>query len=300
VTTWNEPAELGGAPDPTAAAAEPFDSTALARGTVPAPGAAGMRARGPWRATALRWLSGLLTTDHLIRQVDARIILILCLLIGADSILIAVHLVLRILVKLSYHDVEVFDDMWYINQEFSYSEILGYAKMTVIVAALIEIQLVSNQWLYVGWIALFGTAVLDDAFAIHEHLGHVLMGVSAAVLPADLQEQICELAIWAAIGFPLLALAVAGVRLAWPAPEDRSNTLLLLLAFAIFAGFSVGVDTIHMALGEFVYGAGLLLSTMEDGGEEILLSLICVLVLLIGRSKNRGLGPARPSTISPC
>jgi len=90
-----------------------------------------------------------------------------------------------------------------------------------------------------------------------------------------------QLLVWAIVGFPLLAVAVAAVVRS--PEEDRRNGILLMGALAVLVLFAVGIDMVHVLLRRAFRGANELFILIEDGGEQIILSLILCLVILICR-----------------
>ena len=65
--------------------------------------------------------------------------------------------------------------------------------------------------------------------------------------------------------------------------EDRRNGLLLLAALAVLALFAVVADMTHVVLRRAFRGADDLFTVIEDGGEQITLTLMCGLAILIRR-----------------
>jgi uncharacterized membrane protein len=133
-----------------------------------------------------------------------------------------------------------------------------------------------------AFLAIFIFIVLDDAFQVHERLGSRIED-ALALQRFDVLMLIDpgQLLVWTIVGLPLLAVAVAGVVRS--PEEDRRNGILLIGALAVLALFAVVVDMAHVVLRRAFRGADDLFIVIEDGGEQITLSLMCCLVILIRR-----------------
>jgi hypothetical protein len=167
---------------------------------------------------------------------------------------------------------------WHIGRDWSYAEILGYVKLAMIVSVLILISAKWRQPMYLALVVIFTVALLDDALQLHERLGDGVTDALALQSPV-----LGELMIWTMFGAFLLAVTRAGfVR---TPQEDRNNGFILLGAFGVLVFFAVVVDLVHVVvLHGFRYRTvDRVLTTIEEGGEQIILTLICGLVLLIRR-----------------
>ncbi len=215
--------------------------------------------------------------------IDPRLVWLCLALLAVDLFFVAVHTGHSIYVSLYYDRVPILGWRWDIGYDRSYLETFGYLKMLTISALLIGISERRERPVYLAFAVIFVVAALDDALELHETLGEQIadaigLGPFAGLRPVD----VGELIFWAGIGVPLLALAaVAFVRTR--APEDRANGLLLLGALAALALFAVGVDMIHVKFEHAFRGAGLLLTVIEEGGQQITLSLTLGLAILIRR-----------------
>ena len=131
-------------------------------------------------------------------------------------------------------------------------------------------------------IAIFTFMLLDDSLELHETWGFFFaetldLPQVGGLRPMDPG----ELLVWTLAGIPLLGAAVAAV-LRSPR-EDRRNGLLLMAALAVFALFAVVADMAHVVLSWAFRGADDLFAVIEDGGEQVTLSLMCGLAVLIRR-----------------
>jgi hypothetical protein len=131
-------------------------------------------------------------------------------------------------------------------------------------------------------IPLYAFALLDDAFQVHERLGRRTANALALQPIAGLRPQdLGELTVWMVFGSVLLAGTLAGF--ARSAREDRNNGLLLLGAFASLVLFAVVADMVHIVVGGMFGTSDLLFAAVEDGGEQIVLTATCGLIVLIWR-----------------
>jgi hypothetical protein len=214
---------------------------------------------------------------RLARRSDPRIAGLCAALLTLDVLLVAIFASHRVYSALHDYQVPRLGRRLAIGQDWSYAELLGYVKLTIIVTALIRCGK-GRAPIYLALATVFAVVLLDDALRLHERLGPDLASILA--LPRPL---LGELLVWMSLGaFPVAVSAFAFAR----SPlEDRSNGVLLLGAFAVLVFFAVGVDLAHVAiLGTFRYRVvDSVLTILEDGGEQLTLSLTCFLALLIQR-----------------
>jgi hypothetical protein len=236
----------------------------------------------PSRETLKRTLT--LQVRHLAHQSDAGLVRGSAALLSLDVFFIAVFLVHSIYTALYDDYASMLGREWHIGRDRSYAEVLGYLKMTFVVSALILIRGKRQRPIYLALILIFTVALLDDALRLHERLGQgIADALALESFAGRMSPQVGELIVWTILGAFLLASARAGfVR---SPQEDRSNGLLLMGAFAVLILFAVVVDLAHVVVTrEFRFrGADLLFTVIEDGGEQIVLTLTCSLAVLIDR-----------------
>jgi hypothetical protein len=227
-------------------------------------------------------MTALTTMERLASQIDARLIWFCVALLAVDAFFIGVFSIHTIYVKLYNNRVPILGSLWDIGRDRSYAEIFGYLKTILILLTLISIPRVWKRPTYVALIVIFAFVLVDDAFQAHEWFGVVFAEAfelqSFGVLrPNDPG----ELLLWAMVGVPLLAAAAFAVVRS--PEEDRANGLVLLGALAVLALFAVVTDMAHVMLIGAFWGAHDLLVMIEDGGEQLTLSLTCGLAILIRR-----------------
>lgn len=221
-------------------------------------------------------------TRRLWHLIDRRVVWLCVLLISVDLFFLAVHAVHTIYASIYNERIPILAWRWHIDYDRSYSEIFGYMKMIFIALILITIASRKARLMYSALVVIFIAAFLDDSLELHERLGASLAPMLMSPRFADLRPtDLGELLFLAGAGALLSGLTVIG--LAKAAGRDRANGFLLLGALAVLMVFVVGLDVIHVMVQYAFRGANLLFSSIEEGGQQITLSLICGLIVLIRR-----------------
>ena len=219
--------------------------------------------------------------EHLVRQWDRKLLISLLFLIAVDIGFVAIYSVHEIYNLLHKDDATPLDFRWRIGADHSYAEFFGYAKALAAAALLIWTHRLSGKWIYSVWAGVFASVVLDDALLIHERLGRALAGPSSS----DWEWDMGQLAIWVVVGLPLLAITVAS--LVRSSGQERTNGVLLLATLLALGFFVVAIDLAHVLLRASFTGASQVFTVIEEGGEQLVLSLAVALTVLIRRSKRR-------------
>lgn len=226
---------------------------------------------------------------HLVPMIGARLIWFCVLLVALDVFFIGVFAFHGLYIFLSGKNAPVLGRQWSIGIDGSYSEIFGYLKSLLIASLLVSIPQVWKRPIYLSFLLIATFIFLDDALQLHERTGwHI---ENTLVL---MRENPGQLLFWAITGVPLLGFAV--VAIVKSPEEDRRNGILLLGALMALAVFAVGVDFVHVILKRAFVGADNLFTAIEEGGEQIALSLTCCLAILIRRDlRHRALGSGTPA-----
>lgn len=163
-----------------------------------------------------------------------------------------------------------------INLDGSIPEHYQYVKLAWVVLMVLLLARAWGSWWFLPWAAAFLYMVVDDFFAVHEHVG---WWIDQQVEPSHViglpLRDVAELALPAVVGIvlaPLLLWSLVGSSGAVRAVLRRLAGLLVL-----FAVFAVGVDLLHAALpdpGELWKAWGVL----EEGGEMVVVSVIVAFV----------------------
>lgn len=220
----------------------------------------------------------------------------LVLLVAADVTLILLN-ILAVLAFKAGLLAEV-PELVKVTHDLSLPEDFNYAKWAVIVIALLWLTL-RDRWLTpILWAIVFMMILLDDAFQVHEWLGHdvaVALGLpSNSLLYGD---DFGELVVFGLMG--AVALGIAVTSYAQKGPSARVMTLRYALVVAGLGFFGVGADAIHQMVVHFVVGSFFetilpqLMALFEDGGEMIVGSLALALTLTADPVGPRGTETAR-------
>lgn len=203
-------------------------------------------------------------------------------LLGVDLFFVAVHAAHDMYAAMYTDRVPVLHWQWDIIYDRSYLEIFGYLKTLAIVGLLLATPGGPGRLVYRALAIVFVAVLLDDALMVHETLGQRLADALAlrpfvGLRPADYG----ELLVWAGAGMLLTPLAAIG--LVKSSGRDRANGLVLLGALAALMVFAAGIDMVHVVVEHAFRGSGLLFTVIEEGGQQITLSLSCGLAILIRR-----------------
>lgn len=191
--------------------------------------------------------------------------IVLVLLLAADAALIALHLVNRAL--------EVHDAL-YLDVDHSYSEFLQYVKFFWLVVLALWAGWTQRRWRLAGWILIFGYLLLDDALQLHERVGRWITDLrnpGVHVPDASFGEAV-------GILIPLAACLILAVLLyREPRPTDRRDHVPVIVLLGATAFFGIGVDLVHSWLVD-TSAPGDLLAVVEDGGEQVMVSILVAVV----------------------
>lgn len=222
---------------------------------------------------------------------DRRVVWLLLALISVDLLFVAVHAVHTIYASMYTDRIPVMHWQWNIVYDRSYLELFGYSKTLLIISLLLALHVKNERLVYLVFAVLFTFVLLDDSLMLHETIGQSLADALALRPFAGLRPlDFGELLFWAGAALPLLGLAAVGLVTA--TGPDQATGLLLLGALAVLMVFGAGFDMVHVMVEQAFRGAHLLFSVIEQGGQQITLSLTCGLAVLI-RREVRSREPAR-------
>jgi hypothetical protein len=116
---------------------------------------------------------------------------------------------------------------WNIEHDGSFAEMFGYLKSLSIVFLFVSVPSVWKRPAYLAFLPVFTFLSVNDALQVHERLG-VRIEEALALQRFDVLMRIDpgQLLVWATVGVPLLAVAVAAVVRS--PEEDRRNGILLM------------------------------------------------------------------------
>lgn len=196
--------------------------------------------------------------------------LLLFLFLCADLTFILIHCIN----KLGHFNY----GLLYISEDQSYPEMFQYLKFFWIALILFNISHARKSYYYISWTLVFVYFLLDDAFAIHEKIGHYLIS-NLDFIPTvgpRLQDW-GELSLTIAFGF-ILGLIITWAYLRGDRTFKKvSQDLILLVIILSFFGviLDIGIYFFHTNfIIRFIFG------TIEDSGEMLVTTLILWYVFL--------------------
>lgn len=146
-----------------------------------------------------------------------------------------------------------------------YPEIFGYGLELAACALFAVCAWAYRRKQWYAFAAILLLTFLDDAFELHEAIGHMFAAGSG------LSPVVGDLIGFSTTGLLSAVLWLAGTRLI-AGPEDWLSYLVFTVYFAILIFFGVGVDTVHGMLGTTV--SQTVLTLVEDGGELVTTAVI--------------------------
>jgi hypothetical protein len=220
---------------------------------------------------------------RVVDEMDVRLIWFTGALLSLDVFFIAVFSAHTIYTA-GYGATRILGPQWHIGNDLSYAEMFGYLKVAIIISILTLIRGKRQRPIYLALMLLFTVVLLDDSLQLHERVGHgIAEALALQSFAGWMSQQLGELVVWTVLGAILVTAATAG--LVRSPQADRGNGLLLMGGFAVLVLFAVVADVVHAVIkNEFRFrGADFPLTVLEDGGEQITLSLVCSLAVLIHR-----------------
>lgn len=179
---------------------------------------------------------------------------------------------------ISYAFVEKYqlaDSFFYGRVEFSfidrgYPEIFGYVLELGASALFLLFAVLHHKKSWFAWSAIMFVVFLDDAFKLHESLGHAY----AAVLGlAPVAGDLMGFATTGLLSVVLWGIGVTNIT----DREEFSAYLVFSVYFALLIFFGVGVDALHGLFGENV--SQTVFTLAEDGGELVMTAIITLSAL---------------------
>jgi hypothetical protein len=162
---------------------------------------------------------------------------------------------------------------WQLNvsEEGSFGEWFEYALTALAAGWMAGLWRRERAPVYVAAALAFTWLTLDNALGLHEAGGHVLAPLLAGVA-GERAADLGELLVFAFVAVVLVAMLRVGVRASGIAPSARM--LCAMAAVAVGALFGVAMDfSAHLVdLGPAM---GLVLDSVEDMGELLMLCLAC-------------------------
>ncbi len=230
---------------------------------------ASTRKLGHWSA----WVAGSLFPFPLPRPTRNFVI---CLF-GVDALFIGYYSLVR---ALRFFGMDIEAGLFSITRDGGVPEVFNYLKLSLIVVVLSATYLRSRALLFLVTALCFGYVGLDDSLRIHEQLGNYLAeGLTLPVIAGLPSQALGELLVFASVGSVFtLAFVIAWLRTDAAQPRQFFACTFLLFALSFFAVF---VDLLHALVGDVSRVVSKMLTIIEDGGELLIVSLSCWVLLSI-------------------
>jgi hypothetical protein len=211
------------------------------------------------------------------RSMHEHTALLLLMLLSADFVFIALHIVSQ--------TTPFFNSlMFHIEHDNGFPEIYQYIKLFWIVILLIYVLRSTKCLGYVAWILIFGYFLGDDALKIHERTGEYIARYLTFAPSFNLKLQdLGELAVSATVGALLFGALAWAYLMGTPRFKKISNDILLFIAALLF--FGVLLDMVHSATDLWPIPA-FILGVIEDSGEMLVVSLMLCYVFLLAARKG--------------
>ena len=214
------------------------------------------------------------------------------LLLSADLVFVLLHLVYLYLRQIDGEAALDFTDLS-ITKDEGYAEFFQYLKLFWIVLVLSSASVRLRSPAHGAWAFVFAYILADDSLQLHEKWGRALVHHLTRDPDVALQHHyLGELAILFIFG--VVALALVGGAFLISNTRSRHFTLTMLLLMGVLAFFGVVLDVSHSVVLVTVPAdimdklpIGTLLELVEDGGEMVITSLLCVYIFgtsLVSRS----------------
>ena len=174
-----------------------------------------------------------------------------------------------------------------IEQDRGYAEIFQYFKQYWSVLLLSLLALRKRSLLYLIWSLLFFYLLLDDSLQIHETLGKFISDKLNFSSWLNLRaEDFGELAV--SISVSLFFLIFISIAYYFSERSSRKTSRYLIMGLCALALFGIVVDMIHIAVKS--PSLNTLLGLIEDGGENVVMSLIVCFIFSLPEPLSQNVG----------
>ena len=216
---------------------------------------------------------------------------LLVVLLGIDLALIAIHVLISAGQYLAIIGEWTAGPLGFLSvtSDSSLPEIFNHLKEAAMLVVLVLAWVRSRQAVYLAWSAIMLLILGDDSLRIHENIGQWISTILPAAWSGEATHVFHENVVW--VAYALLASSLLWCGHQFSGAVERANSWAILTGVLLVSFFAVGVDAIHAIVVRM--GAGIdtrlingLLGVVEDGGEMLMLSLTCAIVLSVYR-QNR-------------
>ena len=180
-----------------------------------------------------------------------------------------------------------------VTNDWAIPEITNYVKFAVVVVLLVCCFRSRRQPIYLAWAFVYLIALADDSLQVHEPLGAYIAEMLAdqSWLVSMLEplegvrlQDVGELVVYAIYGGLSAAALTVGFRRTEPTHRRIGAGFGFL--FLSLAGFAAGVDMVARLARAHSHRLSQICSTVEDGGEMVVISLTVALAVLANRLKH--------------
>ncbi len=211
-------------------------------------------------ATLLRWLLGLL---------------------ACNLLLIALHGAWYVCVR---HGLDLWprDPRFSLESNVGFGQLFSSAQTLLLIGLLLRLARRTRETLYLAFGVIFLIVLVDDAFAVNQVLGRLVVQALGLVdHPRIKAESIGEMMVYGMVAVPLLGMVAASC--ARGTPEHRVAGLGFLALLVVLTFFATVMDLVHLAFINSFYASQLVLAVAEEGGEMLAQSLTLMLALTLVR-----------------
>lgn len=200
-------------------------------------------------------------------------------------------LILLIATDLIFCGVEILYSLEYAgNYRYSltadrgYAEVYGYIKFFWIIIGLLWLALQEYQSIFIVAALLFLYFLIDDAMKVHETVGDDIaewldFSATLGLRAKDFGEVIVS----ASIGLFFILTGFLSYR--YSNYFARRIGLYLLIGIFALAFFGIIIDLVHQMVSPEYFWTNTFLVILEDGGELIVVSVICWFVYSLANNK---------------
>jgi hypothetical protein len=164
------------------------------------------------------------------------------------------------------------DRRFSLYRDLGFAEFFQYPKMALAALLMIGTSRGTRRRSYLIWAALFLYLLLDDSLRVHERAGRAISGYLEYAPALHLRAQdYGELTVFAAVG----VLFATPLLIAWWRGDAdlRRDYRDLALLVGCLALVGVVLDLLHVMVQIRALGGAI--GLLEDGGEMIVMSVIC-------------------------
>lgn len=211
---------------------------------------------------------------------------------ACNLVLIGLHAAYYYCVR---HGLELWprDPRFSLDSNVGLGQLFSSAQTLLLIGLLVQLARQTRETLYLAFGAIFLIVLVDDAFALNQVLGGIVVPALGIVdLPGIKAESVGEMVVYALVAAPLLAVVAAAFARAAPGHRAAGMGFLSLLIMLTF--FATVMDLVHLAFINSFYASQLVLEVAEEGGEMLAQSLALLLALALVRRPPAGTSPACP------